>query len=169
MTPHVHFWCRPKSFTTTWPPDGGNPSESTGFILRCEIIFYILVLAFKTTANHVSYIASGSMTISVVCRKFDSDNMDFVEIEHSDNWLINQLSVRYWLILDVTVPLMERNNRNNKLLSHYEERFFSEFGRPEKHTSQWQNKYIAVVGWTEFNILLRGFHKLRWVYMSSFL
>ncbi len=64
------------------PPDGGNPSESIGFILRCEIIFYILVLAYKTTASHVSFIGSGRMTISEVRRKFDSDNMGFVEIVH---------------------------------------------------------------------------------------
>ena len=60
----------------------GNLSERTGFILRCEIIFYILVLAYKTTASHVSYIGSGRMTISVVSCKFDSDNMVFVESAH---------------------------------------------------------------------------------------
>lgn len=50
-------------------------------MLHYEIIFYILVLAYKTTANHVSYIGSGRMTISLVSWKFDLDNMDFVEIE----------------------------------------------------------------------------------------
>jgi hypothetical protein len=63
-------------------PDGGNPSGSIGFILRCEIIFCILVLAYKTTASHVSYIGSGRMTISVVSLKIDSDNMLMVEMEH---------------------------------------------------------------------------------------
>ena len=32
--------------------------------------------------NHFSGIGLGRMTISVVSCKFDSDNMDFVELEH---------------------------------------------------------------------------------------
>jgi len=71
MTPHVHFRRWPTSFITTFPSDGGNPGECIGFLLRCEIFFYILVLAYKTTASHVSYIGSGRKTRSVVSRIFD--------------------------------------------------------------------------------------------------
>ncbi len=59
----IHFWFRVSPFDNR---TGGNPSESTGFKLRWERFFYILVLAYKTTASHVSYIGSVRMTISVV-------------------------------------------------------------------------------------------------------
>ena len=53
-------------------------------MLRCDIFFYILKLASKSTAKHVSSIDSRRMTISVVSRIFDSDNMDCVEMAHRD-------------------------------------------------------------------------------------
>jgi hypothetical protein len=51
-------------------------------MLHCEIFFYILILAYKSTTDHVSRIGSGSMIMCIVSRKFYSDNMDIVEIEH---------------------------------------------------------------------------------------
>ena len=36
------------------------------------------------TVLEIVMIMFSGMTISVVCRKLDSDNMDFVEIVHSD-------------------------------------------------------------------------------------
>jgi hypothetical protein len=58
--------------------------ESIRSILRFEIIFYILELAYKTTDNRVSFISSSRMKISKLNRISDSDNMGFVEIEHLD-------------------------------------------------------------------------------------
>jgi len=51
-------------------------------LLCWERFFYILILVYKCTTSHVSCIGSGRITISVVSCKFDSDNMDFVELEH---------------------------------------------------------------------------------------
>ena len=62
------------------PLSGENPSDNIGYILYCEIVYYILVIDYKTTASRVSYTGSRRMTISAVSRIFDSYNMGFVEI-----------------------------------------------------------------------------------------
>ena len=50
--------------------------------LRKKEIFCKLKLNYKSTTNYVSGIGSVRITISVASHIFDSDNMDFVEIEH---------------------------------------------------------------------------------------
>jgi len=70
--------------------DGGNPSESIGFILRREILFDILMVAFMSTASHVSYIGSDRMTVSVVNCIYDAENMGFDEIE---KYSVNLLTI----------------------------------------------------------------------------
>ncbi|MGB7117441.1 MAG: hypothetical protein WBD56_14960, partial [Anaerolineales bacterium] len=57
-------------------------SEERALYLRKKDISYILILAYKSTTCHISCIGSGRMTISLVSRILDSDNMDFVETEH---------------------------------------------------------------------------------------
>ena len=60
---------------------GGNPGESIGFILRCDRIIYILIVAYKSTVATVHALVR-RMTISALCRIIDSDNIGFIEIAH---------------------------------------------------------------------------------------
>jgi hypothetical protein len=50
--------------------------------LRCEIIFYILVLAIQTTTIFASSIRLGRMTVPAVSSFFDADNMIFIMLVH---------------------------------------------------------------------------------------
>lgn len=58
--------------------------------MRKKQIFCKLIVAFKSTASHVSNIGLDRVTVSVLSRIIDSDNMGLVEIKHSDVGISNR-------------------------------------------------------------------------------